>query len=161
PWLHVERAAILEREDRIEEALAASRRALELRPWYSPGVQTTADLLLQLGRDLEAFDLLTEAAGRLESVGVVLQLSSLAGALGGQDEARRWHQRALELSVLRDEPFAAWLTHRESYMAYRSGNLQLAAELGQRSQQGRFGRFFEKFSAAPRAEGKRVEMPVA
>src|SRR5262249_20734796 len=42
PWPWIERAALLEMEDRHEESLAAARRALELRPWYRPGVQSVA-----------------------------------------------------------------------------------------------------------------------
>src|SRR5262245_40188313 len=45
PWLHVERSACLEFAEQYEQALAAARRALELRPYFRPAVQAAAQLL--------------------------------------------------------------------------------------------------------------------
>src|SRR5579884_18301 len=73
PWIWTERAAVLERADRYEEALVAAQRALALRPWYRPGVQAVAHTLQLVGRDAEALDLLAEAANHLESGQVVAQ----------------------------------------------------------------------------------------
>ena len=57
PWVQVERASLLEMEDRYEPALEAGRHALELRPWYRPAVQSVARTLQLLHRDREALDI--------------------------------------------------------------------------------------------------------
>src|SRR5579859_7197963 len=59
-WVLVERAGVLERQDRYPEALASVRRALGLRPWYRPAIQEAAHLLELLGEDQEAHKLLLE-----------------------------------------------------------------------------------------------------
>lgn len=50
PWLHVEHAYVLERDDRHAEALAAVERALDLEPGYRTATQARARLLLVRGR---------------------------------------------------------------------------------------------------------------
>ncbi len=76
PWLHVEKALVLQAEDRYEEALELVRRAMELRSGYRPAVFLLADVLTQLLRDGEAEQVLREAhegtehysyAGRLQA----------------------------------------------------------------------------------------------
>src|SRR5581483_477378 len=54
PWPCIERSSVYEFADRPEDALVAARRSLELQPWFRPGVQSTAHLLLRLGRDRQA-----------------------------------------------------------------------------------------------------------
>src|SRR5690348_10358306 len=44
-WLQVERCGLHLAEDRYPEALAAAKRALEMRPWYRPGIQCLAHVL--------------------------------------------------------------------------------------------------------------------
>src|SRR6266702_3516780 len=48
--------------DRLEDALESTRRSLKLQPWFRPGVQSSAHVLVRLGHSREALDLLTEAA---------------------------------------------------------------------------------------------------
>ena len=42
PWHHVERSSVLEHQDKIDEALAAARKAHALQPWFRPAVQAAA-----------------------------------------------------------------------------------------------------------------------
>lgn len=60
-WLHVERASILQMEDRYDEALTAADRAVELQPDYRPALLTRHTLLIQLGRDEEALSFIQQA----------------------------------------------------------------------------------------------------
>ena len=71
PWLCIKPQALLDRQDRYPEALAAARRSMELRPWYRPGVQAAAHLFQLLGADGEASELLEEATGKNESASTV------------------------------------------------------------------------------------------
>src|SRR5262249_12314426 len=50
PWICIERARLLEAQDRYEDALAAARRSLGTWAWYPPGVQCVAHLLVLLNR---------------------------------------------------------------------------------------------------------------
>lgn len=60
PWVLVERAGVLEHEDRFEEALASTEEALALRPGYRPALHQRAHLMTALGRWEEALAQLAE-----------------------------------------------------------------------------------------------------
>jgi tetratricopeptide (TPR) repeat protein len=129
PWPWIERAALLELEDRYEESLSASRRVLELRPGYRAGTQCVAHTLQLLGRDREALELLTEAAGRIESTFLLFQLAAVQTELGHHADARRTYDRFAELAVLLEKDSAAWLAARRADSAYFCGDRAAAAEL--------------------------------
>ncbi|PYJ06930.1 MAG: hypothetical protein DME25_05185, partial [Verrucomicrobia bacterium] len=109
PWLATCQAHILEFQDRYAEALAAARRALELRPWYRPGVQALAHVLQLLDRDEEALALLSEAAARLENMHVVRQMSLLQQELRLYEPAVASLARLEELAPLMEKPEQLWL----------------------------------------------------
>lgn len=131
PWVWIERAGVLEVEDRHADALAASREALRLRPWYRPAVQSVAHDLLQLGRDEEALTLLVEAADRLESGDVIAQLAALQTELEDYASARSNYERIERYYPLldRDKHRHQWLLARRADAAYHCGDHQAAAEL--------------------------------
>jgi tetratricopeptide (TPR) repeat protein len=129
PWPWMERAALLELEDRYEESLAAYRRTLQLRPWYRAGVQAVAHSLQLLGRDHEALELLTEGADRLESTLLFTQLAALHTELGHHADARRTYDRFAELAVLLEKEGSAWLAARRADAAYLCGDRAAAVEL--------------------------------
>ena len=54
---------VLERQDKYPEALAAARKAKQIRPWYRPAVQTAAHLLQLLDCDAEAPSCSASATG--------------------------------------------------------------------------------------------------
>jgi tetratricopeptide (TPR) repeat protein len=76
PWICIERAGVLEQEDRYPDALRAAQMALEIHPWYRPAVQSVAHMLQLLDRDGEAMKLLEEANRRIESGAVAAQLTA-------------------------------------------------------------------------------------
>jgi predicted Zn-dependent protease len=128
PWPFVEKASALELADRPLDALAAARRSLELHPLFRPGVQSTAHLLVRLGRDREALDLLTDAEGKLESGLVSAQLASLQNDLGRHADARRTLDRYAEFSPLLEPENVKWLAARRADTAYFLGERAAAAE---------------------------------
>jgi predicted Zn-dependent protease len=122
PWLLVERAHLYEMEDRYDAALAAGRESLGIRPWYRPGVQTTAHVLQLLDRDDEAMNLLMEAATHLENGPMMWQLAVI-------QEEKKLYQAALEsldqferLSPLPDKRYAKALAGKRSDLQYYRGN---------------------------------------
>jgi tetratricopeptide (TPR) repeat protein len=124
-------AFVLERRDRPDEALDVVERALVMRSWYRPAVQSRAHLLAHLGRDREALELLVEAVDRLESGALAAQLAILQRELGLHADARRSLERHAELSPLLDDQGRRWLDARRADAAYEAGDLdgaRVAAE---------------------------------
>lgn len=159
PWVLVERAAVLELEDRYPEALALARRALELQPWFRPAVQAAARVLQLLDEDRAALRLLEDAARHTESAAVVMHLASLQTELGLYPEARAAAERAVELSPLMEEDVCKWIAGWRSDGAYYCADWGRAVELAEQA-----GSEFHKGVAAKlretRGEGRRVILPV-
>lgn len=131
PWLWVERSTVLEREDRYEEAVQAAHHALDLRPWFRPGVQAAAHTLQLLDRQQEALALLSEAAERLENAPVTGQLLILQRELGLYEEAQVTLDRLRELAPLAEEHTREWINTTASDVRYELGDTEgaiLAAE---------------------------------
>ena len=143
PWLVCERSYLFELEDRYADALAAAKHALEIRPWFRPGVQQTAHLLQLLDRDREALDLLLEAAQHSESPSILGQTASLQTELQLYPEARNSYARCRELSPLLEEHAQIGLAMMESDAAYYCGDLAKAAEHAKASAK---NPFYVKFS---------------
>lgn len=127
PWHHVERSSALELQDRFEDALVAARRSLEVQPWFRPGVQATAHLLLRLGREAEAIELLTEAMAHLESGMVAAQLAALLLDARRPADARTWIERFVELSPLMEPDVTKWVDSRRADVSYLLGDAPAAA----------------------------------
>jgi tetratricopeptide (TPR) repeat protein len=126
PWVHVCRAFALEMEDRYDEALAAARQSLSLRPWYRPAVQSVAHLLTLLVRDHEALSLLEEASQRSEVSSTTGQLHALQMELKDYPAARRSLERYVELVPLREKAVTQWIAGQRSELAYYHGDLDEA-----------------------------------
>src|SRR5829696_5305633 len=128
PWPCIERSSVYEFADRLDDAMTAARRSLELHPWFRPGVQSVAHLLLRAGRDREALDFLTEADRNLESGLVSAQLAALQTDLGHYTDARRTLDRYAELSPLIEPEVAKWLAARRADSAYFLGEYPAASK---------------------------------
>jgi predicted Zn-dependent protease len=148
PWPAVERAGAYDLADRLPDALTWARRALELHPWFRPGVQAVAHVLLKMGRDAEALDFLTEAATHLESGLVVAQLAALQTDLGHVADAARSLDRYAELSPLLEPEVAKWLAARRAEAAYLLGDHAAAASHARAVGEPVFTAFADRLSAA-------------
>ncbi len=169
PWTCIERATLYSLEDRHDDAEAAARRALELRPWYRPAVQWVAHFLVQKERDQEALDFLTQATQRLECAAVWGQLAGLQIELNRYDDAARSLDEYERLSPLllpdtrqrktRKGSEREWLDARRADLACRRGDYENAIEHGKKVK----GKHFEtlvKRLATRQQPCKRVEIPV-
>jgi tetratricopeptide (TPR) repeat protein len=161
PWISVERAVVLEAEDRHEAALEAARKALALRPWFRPAVQAAAHYLVQLNRDEEALALLREAAQRLESGDVILQLAALQTELGRFTEARENFERAVRFLPLlsRDKERFQMVTARRCDAAYYCEDLDEAVRLAALVDRPFFKEVAQRLAVRP-LTGRRVLLPV-
>lgn len=148
-WIRLQRARLLEAQDRIEEALelAQEARSFHPHPFYRTGVQTEVHLLQLLDRDDEAIQLLTDAMAVLQSGPVSAQLFALLSENGRWTEAESALARFEELSPLLESPGQKWLESQRARTAYHLGR---RAEAEQRA--ARLGDDFSKQFAARLAE---------
>jgi tetratricopeptide (TPR) repeat protein len=128
PWLHVERAALLELQDRYEEALAETEKAFAVIPNYRAAVQSKAQLLELLNRDEEALDCLQEAGRAIECSGVAAQLLQLQLELQQFDAALETADQYVLLAPLMEEHVREWLEYRRCDALYFSGAINEASD---------------------------------
>lgn len=133
-WVLVEQHSLLAAMDRREEALTATARAMELRPYYRPAVQLHAYELMQLNRDDEAEDLLRRAATHNQTGDLWGQLAALYSETRRFDQVAECLDRAESLYLLleRDKGLQRWLASRRSELAYRRGDYAQAIALAER-----------------------------
>jgi tetratricopeptide (TPR) repeat protein len=127
PWVAVERASVLELQERSEEALESARASLALQPWFRPGVQAVGHILHKLGRSDEAEAVLRDAAERQESGLIYAQLASLLLELDRPAEVGPLLDRYESLSPLMEKDVRQWLSARRSDVAYWTGDRSAAA----------------------------------
>lgn len=125
-WIAIERAILLEREDRYEEGLQAARRSLELRPGYGPAILSVAHMLQLLDHETEAIALLEEAVRQTENAGLVAQLALLQLEVPAPDKAWESLARFEQLSPLLEAAGRSWLAARRSDAAYHRGDREEA-----------------------------------
>ena len=159
PWVWVERATLMEAEDRYNEALAAAQHALRLHPWFRAAVQDAGHLLILLDRDDEALALLTEASARMECAWIEAQLAHLQFELGQYEEARQSLERYRQLSPLLEKPQEQWLSGRLSDLAYLCGDDESALKYAEASEHPFFKIVSERMREAD-ANARRVQLPV-
>ncbi|HMV86903.1 MAG TPA: tetratricopeptide repeat protein [Blastocatellia bacterium] len=159
PWMWIEKSSLLEFEDRYEEALAAARRALKLRPLYRPALQSLAHLLGLLDREAEARQLLESAVSRLECPSLLTQLAQLQIDTGDFAAARANLQLALDLSPLLEKEVCQALNGRLADAAYLSGDVAAAAALAEQAGEG-FFKTIAKRLCQTSPEQKHVMLPV-
>ena len=159
PWLWVEKAAVFEYEDRYDDAVAAARHSLALRPFYRPAVQSLAHLLAILDREAEARALLEDAVKNLECLPLLIQLAQLQVDVGDFPSARQNFQRALQLSTLLEPEMREWLSGRLAEAAYLCGDRNNAIELFNQAGDGFYKTIAERLEKASEDQ-KRVQLPV-
>lgn len=146
PWPLIERASAYEFADRLDDALAAARRSLNLQPWFRPGVQAVGHLLVRLGQDAAALDFLTEAAGHLESSLVVAQLAALQHDLGHHADAARSLDRYADFSPLMEPDVVKWLAARRADTAYQLGRYADAARFAREVGEEFYSKFADRLA---------------
>ncbi|MCI0700355.1 MAG: hypothetical protein L0241_04675 [Planctomycetia bacterium] len=148
PWPCIERSSVYEFADRLDEALVVARRSLELHPWFRPGVQSVAHLLMRQGRDREALDFLIEADKNLESGLVAAQLAALQTDLGHYTDARRTLERYAELSPMIEPDVAKWLSARRADSSYFLGDFPSAARFAREVKDEFYTQFADRLEAS-------------
>ncbi|WP_435021774.1 tetratricopeptide repeat protein [Tundrisphaera sp. TA3] len=158
-WIAVERADLLEEQDRYDDALSAAREALAIQPWYRPAVQCVAHVLSLLGREGEARELLIEALDHVRAGSLAGQLAVLHFEAGLYAESLQSLDRYAELSPLIDRPTRRWLAARRSDAAYWLGDHARAAEYARATEAPFFLKVAERLED-PAIPDRRVQLPV-
>jgi tetratricopeptide (TPR) repeat protein len=160
-WTHVQHSALLEIEDRYEEALAAARTAVRFGPLYFPAVMQVSTCLVHLGRDEEAIELLLDAHEKSEQSGYVIQLQVLYSDRGDHVRAK-WCLDELErLRPMMSDKTRKWLEGRRADFHYMADDLDAALEWSSRNGEG-FYRDMAARLADPEAKtrrGVRLDVP--
>lgn len=135
-WLHVQHSSILGAQDRYVEALEAASHARRLAPFHRASILQSADLLVNLGRDDEALELLSEAHRATQQAAFPLKLQAMFSE-------REDHRRALEcldeierLSPLANAELKKWIAGRRADFLYMAGDLDGCLEWCDRKGEG-------------------------
>lgn len=144
PWIWIERAATLELQEKLPEALESAQRALQLAPWYRAAVQSVAHLLDRLNREVEAFDLLHQALSRVESSLIAGQLASMYLERRQFAQARQVLEQYRQLAPLNEKEAERWLNARLADVAYFLGEYDLAQQSAAKVDE---PTFYQRFSA--------------
>jgi tetratricopeptide (TPR) repeat protein len=161
-WIRLQRARLLECQDRVEEALETVREASALypHPYYRAAVQMQAQLLQSLDRDEDAIRLLSEAGEVLQNGPVMGQLYALLSENGQWNEAETALERFVALSPLLEKPGRNWVDAQRARAAYHRGQRADAARFASLLDDDFHKQFVAKLAAAPEA-AERVQLDVS
>ena len=159
-WRIVQRASVLEMQDRYEDALAVAREANELRPWYRPAVFQLVDCLVQVGRDDEAMDWLRRAHEATENGCFAMRLQAFHSEREEHEAGLRWLEEFEQRSPLLDKQGREWLASRRADFSYLAGDYDRCVAACREAGEG----FHEKMAEAladPERRGRtRKRLPV-
>ncbi len=156
----VARAWLLERQDRLQDALELAREGLQVPSLERRLVGLTARLLVGLDRDEEAVDLLGRAVAELEVGALAWQLADLLGKLGRQDACWRMLDRTEQLLSPWAEPATKQaLAAARSDCAYLRGDFPRAIAEARGAGSDGMSRLAERLERAP-TTARRVHLDV-
>lgn len=159
-WVQVERSYVCELSDDYSAALAASEKALILRPAYRPAVTRQAHVLRLLNRDDQALSILIDAAQDFECATVLAALLEMQIERESYDAAEVTLARIDELSPLNDKAGNRWLAGRKADVHYYLGDRSAAAAQAREAGNGFYQLLAERLEQ-PELTHQRVLLPVA
>ena len=135
PWIQLQKARLLEMQDRIADAETAVDGLLEAFPWYRPAVQHKCHLRRLQGDDDGALQLLFTACRHLDAGTLELQLGQSQMDLemwaDAEESLDRFEARSPLLALDRHMQRALWALRGN--IAYRLGRLSRAADFYERA----------------------------
>ena len=135
PWLYVTKTAILEYQDRHDEATAAAEQACAIKPTYRPAIQTLANRYIESNRDQDAVNLLFKAVNEIESGVVRCQLASFYRELEFYDHAMQLYD-GIEVYfplMADDAKYEQWLSTVLADLHYLTGNREKASAFARKA----------------------------
>ncbi|MFK7850248.1 MAG: tetratricopeptide repeat protein [Akkermansiaceae bacterium] len=159
-WIHVEHAVILEMEDRYEEALESADRAISLRPYYSAAVLRKTAILVHLGRDEQAIEMLKEADEKTQSPSFSGRLQSFYSEQEQHDEAMFYLNRFEERSPLADKSLKKWIASRKADFFLMADDIDHYLEWAEKSENGYHKRVSKNISKPGARQKTRIRLEV-
>ncbi len=157
-WLQVSRSYLLERADRLPEALEASQRALEQRPHYQPAVLQHAGLLAETDRLDQAIALLTDTAAQIESMDVLQLLAYLRSEAGDHGGVLEAMEALIAHAPLIEPAVREWAHGRQASAAYLAGDVAAAVEHAKAAKGPFMERMAELDAGAPQLQRHELAM---
>jgi tetratricopeptide (TPR) repeat protein len=159
-WIHVMHASVLERADRYEEALAAARHAITLRPWYAAALLQCAGNLVHLGRDDEAIALLEHADRSTQNAAFAMRLQAMFSEREDHARALQCLETAEQRSPLAEASLTRWIAGRRADFLYMAGDVDGCLEWCERKGEGFHQRTAENLRKPGARDRKRVRLDV-
>jgi len=158
PWLWVEHASLLERQDEIQAAIVSAKRALSLQPHYRPAVQVLARLLQSAGHTSAALETLQVSASHNQSGAIYMQLGLVLAQLNQHQSAWEAFQNAASQLPCIEPALFQWLCGHCSDATYHSENIDLAIMFARMSQTTLAVKLADRLMQ--RSPPRRVQLPV-
>lgn len=160
-WAYVTRSRVFAAEDRSEDALAAARDAMAIRPHYWAAACQAADALIDMGRDDDALSVLGESVVNQESFGVAVNLITLQIELGDFADAARTLARLKDVAPNLSGANLDWWHARMADVAYFTGDREQAAHWAEQLEGNDFFAIFATTLRSPEAASmRRVQLPL-
>lgn len=159
-WLHVQHSTILVAHDRYDEALDVANHARGLQPHHRPSVLQCAAVLIHLGRDDEALELLLDAHRNTQQAAFALKMQVIHSEREDHVQALWCLDEAERLSPLATKQWKKWVAGRRADFLYLAGDLDGCLEWCDRKGEG-FQKEVAKNLREPGArDRKRVKLDV-
>lgn len=158
-WIQIERACVLEQQDRYEDALEVAQPLLQHDTFCGAAVAAASHLLQLLGREGEAGRLLQEALVHVESAELAAMLALIQEERGEHAAALETLARFEELAPLLDRTGRQWLAMRRADLLVRLGRHDDAAPHAEASGSA-FHRALVAGARAGEGAGERLVLPV-
>lgn len=159
-WRLTQRAALLEQQDRYEDALAVASEAHDLRPWYRPAVFQLVDCLVQVGRDDEAMDWLQRAHEATENGCFAMRLQAFHSEREEPVEGLKWLDLFEQRSPLLDKHGREWLESRRADFRYLAGDYEGSLAACRQAGEGFHEKMAEALADPERRKGARKRLAV-
>jgi tetratricopeptide (TPR) repeat protein len=153
-WLHVQHASILVAHDRYEEALEVAHHARRLQPYHRPSVLQSAEVLVHLGRDDEALEILLDSHLHSQQAAFTLKMQVIYSEREDHERALWCLEEAERLSPLATESWKKWIAGRRADFLYMAGDLDGCLEWCDRKGEG-FQKEVAKHLREPGARDRR------
>lgn len=159
-WVCVQRAALLQSEDRIEESIAVAEEVVSRTPRYRAPVGLLADYYWNTNRDDEAFDLLTRGMAENDSAGHPGQLVRFYDEIEQFEEGLEVLAEYERRSPMADAPLRKWIAGQRCAFLYMLGRGEEMVPEAEASERDFYKKIAERVKSGEFASGKRVRLNV-
>ncbi|MDX9979640.1 MAG: tetratricopeptide repeat protein [Lentisphaeria bacterium] len=160
PWIWNEYADLHIARDEWDQALAKLDQALSLKPWYRPSVLGKSTVLVSLGREDEAVQLLQTAHDLSQNGHYAAHLSGIFSAQDRPHAALHWLEEAWARLPCADRDMQQWHHARRADLFLLMGRVAEAREEGRLAGKGWHEKMVERLSVPGVESRRRVLLPV-